>query len=133
MGSSRCCSELEYLVLAMIARGVTSGYSMRRFLGRLRGVRWSAESGSVYRALKRLAASGLVRESRRAGSPNRQRTEYALNLDGAEALQEWLLQAPGLDDFCALDDPIRLRVHFLQLLCAEERIQVLRGDRKSVV
>ena len=49
-------SELEYLILAMVGEGVNSGYAMRKEMNRMRGGRWSAESGSVYRVRRRLEA-----------------------------------------------------------------------------
>lgn len=121
------CSELEYLVLAMIANGVTSGYAMRKFMSRMWGSQWSTESGSIYRALRRLGEAGLVSESGRAGSPNRQRTEYGLTNQGELQLQTWLSQTPPYDDFAALHDPIRSRTQFLKLLEPDSRAQVVKG------
>ena len=59
MGTSGPYSELEYLILAMVGEGVNSGYAMRKRMNRMRGGRWSAESGSVYRVLRRLERDGL--------------------------------------------------------------------------
>lgn len=121
------CSELENIVLAMIAEGVSSGYAMRKYMGQMWGGRWSTESGSVYRALRRLTESGLVVEEGRAGTPNRQRTEYRLTARGEAMLLNWLSDTPSVDDFGALNDPIRTRTHFLGLLGKTERLQVVRN------
>jgi DNA-binding PadR family transcriptional regulator len=72
MGTSGPYSELEYLILAMVGEGVCSGYAMRKEMNRMRGGRWSAESGSVYRVLRRLERDALLRELRKAGAPNRE-------------------------------------------------------------
>lgn len=111
----------------MIAQGVSSGYAMRKHMGQMWGGRWSTESGSVYRALRRLAESGLVAEEGRAGNPNRQRTEYRLTARGEAILRNWLSDTPSIDDFSALNDPIRTRTHFLGLLGEAERLQVVRN------
>jgi DNA-binding PadR family transcriptional regulator len=126
MREPNSCSELESLVLAMIGRGVSSGYAMRKFLLRLRSGRWSSESGSVYRVLRRLADGGLIEVSGVAGAPNRRRTEYALTPQGSERLREWLVECPGFAEFSLLDDPIRTRAHFLDLISADQREKVLR-------
>ena len=42
MGTSGLYSELDYLILAMVGNGVTSGYAMRKEMGKIRGGRWSA-------------------------------------------------------------------------------------------
>ncbi|MBX3118988.1 MAG: PadR family transcriptional regulator [Fimbriimonadaceae bacterium] len=111
----------------MIANGVTSGYAMRKFMGRMRGSQWSTESGSIYRALRRLGTAGLVRESGRAGSPNRQRTEYELTPDGKTEVSAWLSSTPLYDDFAALHDPIRARTQFLGLIERESRAVVVKS------
>ncbi len=113
--------------MAMAANGVTSGYAMRKFMSRMRGNPWSTESGSIYRALRRLESSGLVRERGRAGSPNRQRTEYELTAEGQSALKDWLVENPSYDEFAALHDPIRTRTQFLTLLQTDSRAQVVKG------
>ena len=53
MGTSGPYSELEYLILAMVGEAVNSGYAMRKEMNRMRGGRWSAESGSAPRAVTR--------------------------------------------------------------------------------
>src|SRR5690348_498318 len=87
-------SELEYLILAMVGEGINSGYAMRKEMNRMRGGRWSAESGSVYRVLRRLEADSLVIEARRVGVPNRERTEYELSDKGQGLLNSWLTFPP---------------------------------------
>lgn len=120
-------SELEYLILAMVGQGVNSGYAMRKEMNRMRGGRWSAESGSVYRVLRRLDKDGLVEEARKVGVPNRERTEYALTEAGDALLLSWLTFPPDRGEMAFLVDPIRTRTYFLNRLRPGERVRVVKS------
>ncbi|RYG36774.1 PadR family transcriptional regulator [bacterium] len=125
MGRGGVFSELEYLVLALIGGGKTSGYAIRKELNRTKGGRWSAESGSVYRVLRRLELAGFVEESGRVGVKNRERTEYRLTGEGNESLDSWLSTQPSREEFAFLVDPMRTRSYFLGRLSLEERVEVV--------
>src|SRR5262249_51179080 len=112
MGTSGPYSELEYLILAMVGDGVNSGYAMRKRMNHMRGGRWSAESGSVYRVLRRLEGDGLVTEARKVGVPNRERTEYELTPHGDSTLTSWLTFPPDRSELGFLVDPLRTRSYF---------------------
>lgn len=126
MGTAGPYSELEYLILAMVGEGVNSGYAMRKEMNRMRGGRWSAESGSVYRVLRRLESDGLVKEARRVGVPNRERTEYELTTQGDSLLQSWLTFPPDRSELAFLVDPIRTRCYFLSRLRPAEQVRVVK-------
>lgn len=126
MSSSGPYSELEYLILAMVGEGVNSGYAMRKEMNRMRGGRWSAESGSVYRVLRRLESDGLVSEARRVGVPNRERTEYELTRTGEGLLNSWLTFPPDRTELGFMVDPIRTRSFFLGRLSHIEQGRVLK-------
>lgn len=119
-------SELEYLVLAMVGEGVSSGYAIRKHMNRMRGGRWSAESGSVYRVLRRLETDGLLSESGRVGVPNRERTEYELTKAGEALVHSWLTFPPDGVELAQLVDPIRTRCYFITRLKSSERVRVVR-------
>ena len=120
-------SELEYLILAMVGEGVNSGYAMRKEMNRMRGGRWSAESGSVYRVLRRLEKDGLVLEARKVGVPNRERTEYELTSQGESLLNSWLTFPPDRSEMAFLVDPLRTRCYFLFRLKPAEQIRVVKS------
>ena len=119
-------SELEYLILAMVGEGINSGYAMRKEMNRMRGGRWSAESGSVYRVLRRLESDGLLHEARRVGVPNRERTEYELTAAGQALTNSWLTQPPLRGELAFLVDPIRTRSYFLGRLRPTDRVKVVK-------
>jgi len=127
MGISGPYSELEYLILAMVGEGINSGYGMRKEMNRMRGGRWSAESGSVYRVLRRLEKDGLLTEARRVGVPNRERTEYELTRSGEGLLHSWLTFPPDRGELAFLVDPIRTRCYFLHRLKPAERVRVVKS------
>ena len=129
-------SELEFLILAMVGNGTSSGYAMRKRMNSWRGSRWSSESGSVYRVLRRLETDGLVHEARRVGVPNRERTEYELTPNGETVLQSWLSFPPERSEFGHLVDPIRTRAYFISRLKPSEQVRVIKAwivESKSFV
>jgi DNA-binding PadR family transcriptional regulator len=126
MASAGPYSELEYLILAMVGEGVNSGYAMRKEMNRMRGGRWSAESGSVYRVLRRLEGDGLVIEARKVGVPNRERTEYELTDLGQALLHSWLTFPPDRGELAFMVDPIRTRSYFITRLSHSEQGRVLK-------
>lgn len=126
MASAGPYSELEYLILAMVGENVSSGYAMRKEMNRMRGGRWSAESGSVYRVLRRLEQDGLVHEARKVGVPNRERTEYELTSQGEATLNSWLSFPPDRTELAFLVDPIRTRCFFLQRLKPADQIRTVK-------
>jgi len=126
MGTSGPYSELEYLILAMVGEGVSSGYAMRKQMNRMRGGRWSAESGSVYRVLRRLERDNLLTEARKVGVPNRERTEYELTPQGEALLHSWLTFPPDRSELAFLVDPLRTRSYFLSRLKPAEQVRVIK-------
>ncbi|MDR3688616.1 MAG: PadR family transcriptional regulator [Fimbriimonas sp.] len=127
MGTSGPYSELEYLILAMVGEGINSGYAMRKEMNKMRGGRWSAESGSVYRVLRRLESDGLLCEARKVGVPNRERTEYDLSRTGEALLHSWLTFPPDRGEMAFLVDPLRTRCYFLNRLKPNERVRVVKA------
>lgn len=120
-------NELEYMVLAMVGDGVNSGYAMRRRMQTMRGGRWSPESGSVYRVLRRLQGNQLVNQLRKVGVPNRERTEYELTPAGEVLVSKWLTDLPGQEEFEGLMDSLRTRVYFLNRLDPKRRLQTVKS------
>ena len=120
-------NELEYMVLAMVGDGVNSGYAMRLKMQNMKGGRWSAESGSVYRVLRRLHSNNLVYPARKVGVPNRERTEYELTQAGEMLVLKWLSDNPAQQDLEYLIDGLRTRTYFLGMLDSKKRIQTIRN------
>ena len=120
-------TELENFVLALVGENINSGYAIKIELQRIKGGRWSSQSGAVYRVLKRLMDEGLIKVKRKAGYVNRERTEYDLTEFGLEAVKEWVRETPSRHDLAILIDPLRTRSYFLNRLSFEERGKVIKG------
>ena len=95
-------------------------------MNRMRGGRWSAESGSVYRVLRRLERDNLVIEARKVGVPNRERTEYELSTQGEALLHSWLTFPPDRSELAFLVDPLRTRSYFISRLKPAEQARVVK-------
>jgi len=129
-------SEFECVVLGLLAMGQNTGYRMRKELLRMRGHRWSVESGSVYRALRRLDRDGFVEELGRTGVARRERIEYRITAAGESALQQWLQQSLTSEELEECSDPMRTRTYFLSMLPPERRLLVARkwlNDSRQLV
>jgi len=118
--------ELEFLILGMVSQEVNSGYAIRKAMTKMKGSRWSSESGSVYRVLRRLESDGYVEITGKVGVPNRERTEYKITPAGVKAMQEWVRLPPEPAEWGYLVDPIRTRCYFLSQLPAREQQVILR-------
>lgn len=119
-------SELEHLILALLGEGKSNGYAIRKAMNRLKGGRWSADSGSVYRILRRLEAYGLLEEMGRNGAQNRERTEYALTPAGEKELDVWMTGSPDEMDMGYMTDSVRTRAYFLTRMEPAERIRLVK-------
>lgn len=119
-------TELEYLVLSMLQSGCATGYDIRKKLNLMPGGRWSSESGSVYRVLRRLEKHGLVSVTARSGPSQRERTEYTLSDSGLALVTHWMTFPPPRAEFAYLVDSIRTRSFFLWALDRRQRLRVVK-------
>jgi PadR family transcriptional regulator, regulatory protein PadR len=79
--------HLDLLLLAVLAGGPAHGYAVITALRERSGQELSLPEGTVYPALHRLEADGLLR-SYWAEQAGRRRRLYELTAEGAAALQE---------------------------------------------
>ena len=121
-------TELDHCVLGVIWReGPITAYGVRRRFSASPTAAWSSSSGSIYPAIRRLVAGGLVRTD----APSDARNTQALRATakGSRVLKRWLGRVQeGLAG--ALADPIRTRVQFLAALPRADALAFLReADR----
>lgn len=117
-------TELDYCVLAVIGRnGPLSAYGVRQHFVQSATAAWSASSGSIYPAIRRLLAAELVR----ATEPTDRRGTRVLTITsiGRNAIHDWLLTVSDPDG-TATSDPIRTRAQFLSFLNDEQRAQFFK-------
>jgi DNA-binding PadR family transcriptional regulator len=106
---SRPLSSLDLALLGLLARKTASGYELRKIFQTTPLGSYSDSPGSIYPALRRLEALGLIRG--RTERTGRRRRPLAITDRGRSALKDWLTTpadgAPG--DVAQLD----LRLAFL--------------------
>jgi DNA-binding PadR family transcriptional regulator len=107
-------SELEGAILAIVARlGPMTSYAVARDFVNSPSEYWSGSVGTVYPALKRLAARGLIAGAEMAEG-RRRRTDYVVTPAGRAAMAGWIMdskRALGIGF-----DPLRTRLNCLDLL-----------------
>jgi DNA-binding PadR family transcriptional regulator len=107
-------NELDYTVLAVISRrSGLSAYQVRLEFARSPSQQWSSSAGSIYPAVKRLIAAGLVN----AGQPKDGRGGQPLTSTskGLQAVREWVLSLDA-DIAGPVADPLHTRAQFLSLV-----------------
>ena len=79
----------EYIILGLINNAPQTGYGI---IGTLETIasRWSASSGAIYPALKRLERQGLISGTVEMVHEARGRKVYQITPDGLDALDSWL-------------------------------------------
>jgi DNA-binding PadR family transcriptional regulator len=110
-------------ILGLLARyGPKHGYDLRRLIEE-QNIDFFAnvQLGSIYAALKKLAADGLIRERRSGNGQGPPRTTYAITAAGSRELHALLSRA--LTEASQRERPIDLAIHFSGLLDVDE----LRG------
>jgi DNA-binding PadR family transcriptional regulator len=109
-------TELELLILGIVAKfGPLTPYAVRRHFAESPNPAFSSSAGTIYPAMERLEAAGLLR-SRAAARGQQARRTYATTAAGRRAHEAWLFEE--LDDavFAPPPDPLRFRLYFLGLL-----------------
>lgn len=101
MGPDRLRGHLEMLLLATLAAGPAHGYAVSAELRRRTNGHLAVIEGSLYPALHRLEAAGLVAGLHETAD-GRRRRRYEMTADGKVALQEeiqsWKMFRTCVDD-----------------------------------
>jgi DNA-binding PadR family transcriptional regulator len=95
--NARELTTLEYTILGLLGMQPQSGYSIISMF-ETGAYRWSASAGSIYPVLKRLEKQGILTSQLEVVHEARPRKVYALLPAGEKLLDDWLRQAPNLQD-----------------------------------
>jgi DNA-binding PadR family transcriptional regulator len=91
MSSEPRLGHVSFLVLGIIAmRGASTPYDLKRFVERSVGHFWPFPHTQLYTEPERLAAAGLLDETREEGG--RRRRHYTITPEGRARLQAWLAE-----------------------------------------
>jgi DNA-binding PadR family transcriptional regulator len=132
---------LEFAILGLLQQSPMHGYELRKELAAVLGGLRSISYGSLYPALKRLQAAGLIasdeptpRALLPADAPaltgRRGKVVYTITAEGKERFHE-LVSQTGPE---AYDDESRFGVHlaFFRHTAADVRLRILEGRRRTV-
>ena len=84
--SKRSLQEPTFLILTALAAGAQHGYGIMTDVGQISGGRVKLHAGTLYAALDRMAAQGLVEADREEIVDGRLRRYYRLTPPGAQRL-----------------------------------------------
>ena len=115
--STPALTPVSYLVLGLVGRaGEATPYELKRWAAESIGNFWSFPHSQLYAEPARLAAAGLLRETREA--TGRRRRTYAITPQGLEALRRWLREPTSEPP--QLRDLALLKLFFGRFVGAEE-------------
>ena len=130
---------LEFAILGLLHQSPMHGYELRKQLSQVLGGMRSISYGSLYPALKRMHAAGLITTDDAvaplpADAPpltgRRGKVVYTITAEGKERFQE-LVSQTGPE---AYDDGRLFGVHlaFFRHTAADARLRILEGRRRTV-
>ncbi len=123
--SSGRLTPTSYLVLGLLAReGPSTPYALERHVGATLGNFWSFPHTLLYSEPPRLAAVGLVTETREP--EGRRRRIFAITSAGLEALERWL-ERPA-EEPTELRDLGLLQLFFADLAPPAARLRLAEGQ-----
>jgi len=105
-------STLEYALLGLLRQQARSGYDLRKMFATTPMGHFSDSPGSIYPALRRLAARGWIAPSAKGGDP-RKRQVFTVTRAGTHAFIDWLRQPVTREDIIRRVDELHLRFAFL--------------------
>lgn len=122
---------LELAVLGLLLESPMHGYELRKRLTGLLGAFRAFSYGSLYPALRRMQADGLIVEDAPAGTPTRRRARrvYRLTDAGKQRFTE-LVADTGPQNYS--DDGFGVHLAFFNRTPAEARMRILEGRRRQV-
>jgi PadR family transcriptional regulator PadR len=88
MSKKRTMQEATFLILTALAGGSQHGYGIVTDVEQISDGRVQLKAGTLYAALDRLTADGLIEPDREEIVDNRLRRYYRLSANGAERLAE---------------------------------------------
>jgi DNA-binding PadR family transcriptional regulator len=119
--SSRNLTATSYLVLGLLAReGPSTPYDLERHVRATLGNFWSFPHTLLYSEPPRLAALGLLSETRE--TEGRRRRVFTITSAGVAALDAWLDQPSDVPT--ELRDPGLLQLFFADLASADARLRL---------
>jgi DNA-binding PadR family transcriptional regulator len=125
-------TELEHVVLGIVWKdGPCTAHAIRMHTITTRNSRFSGSPGAIYPVMRRLEFRGLVSCDLDCSGRQLRRT-YTTTYDGRAALRSWLKAACPVQRSDVLQDPVRLRIYFLEALPMFRRRTVLEAMEQGL-
>ncbi|MCK0473253.1 PadR family transcriptional regulator [Halalkalibacter sp. APA_J-10(15)] len=80
--------SVKYGILTILYNGINHGYDLKVGVDSLIGLKGKINPGQIYTTLDRLTRDGMVTS---AGTDDKERKRYAIEVKGMESLEKWLL------------------------------------------
>jgi DNA-binding PadR family transcriptional regulator len=106
-------TALEYAVLGVVAARPHTGYEICRLFEETPIAVYSSSPGSIYPAIRRLRAAGLLEETPHPDNPEGSKTALQITGDGRAALRAWLNAPVAREDVERRMDELLLRFAFM--------------------
>src|ERR1700682_778065 len=117
-----CLGPTAYVILGTLALGARSGYDIKQLADMSTRHFWTTSYGQIYRELKRLAESELIKPED-ASRGTRQRTVYHLTAKGRQALEAWVAD-PAVRDV-EIRDEMLLKLFFADAMSTKQTVRHL--------
>jgi PadR family transcriptional regulator AphA len=119
-------NQTARIVLAMVAEGHSTGYSIKAEIERSTRLFWGASVGGIYPELRRLTAAGLiaVRDDPRGQT---RRHCYSITDAGSEVLHAWL--SDDSEPLLEMRNEALLRLRFAAVLAPADRVALVHRLR----
>lgn len=108
-------TTLGYALLGLLRQGPASGYALRKVFETTPMGVYSSSPGTIYPAIRRLQAKGLVHRLPASASPTG-KAAFALTEAGTNALRDWLRRPIAREDVVRKAPELLLRFVFLHLV-----------------
>ncbi len=120
-------NQTARIVLAMVAEGHSTGYSIKAEIERSTRLFWGASVGGIYPELRRLVAAGLVvvRDDPRGQT---RRHCYSITRAGREALHDWL--SDDSEPRFEMRNEALLRLRFAAVVSPADRVALVHRLRE---
>lgn len=119
---NRPVTTLEHALLGLIEQAPISGYDLCKVFETTPMGHYSASPGSIYPALKRLEARGLIEGQVEKATTLRPRRMFELTVDGREELVRWVSQPVTRRDIVWAEDDVLLRFGFMDALVGRDDV-----------
>lgn len=123
-------TEHEGMLLALVLReGPVTAYQLFRFFEQSPITSINASKGQLYPAIARMKKRGLL-DARKVAGDGRNSEELTITDAGRAAVRDWARAIDG--SHIVLDDPLRTRMLFFDVLTREERLEWVARAKELV-